>query len=242
MKSLNTPEIILKSKSIGHPIDFKWNKKKNEQFLDPLELNKDLENAVAHINHKAIVGFSAALLEWIYCRFSGYTKSTNDTQQRIEALWCSIANPENSDPLIFDLNLNIPASGSVNGPMWIALMNVRMIDVLYRKGSYLIQNEIIGLILLARHVTPKKKVFDKWLNSMINELNYLYPCSYSYNDLDENAEAVYDSSNDPVICREFFFDPEFEYTLEASENALNDFISNLDFKSNPYLHLSQKAS
>lgn len=242
MKSLNTPEIILKAKSIGSPINFKWNKKKINQFLDPLELNKDLENALAHINHKATVGLTAALLEWIYCRFSGYTKSTNDTQQRIEALWCSIANRDNSEPLNFDLHLNAPASGSVNGPLWIALMNVKMIDVRYRKGSYFIQNEVIGLVLLARHITPKKKVFDKWFNNIINELNHLYPCPYTDNDLDETDEAVYDSSNEAVICREFFFDPEFEYSPEASENALNNFIANLDLKANSYLHLPQKAS
>lgn len=242
MKSLNTPEVILKSKSIGAPIDFKWNKKKIEQFLDPLELNKDLENALNHINHKATVGLSAALLEWIYCRFTGYSKSVNDIQQRIEALWCSIANRENSQPLDFDIDLNVPASGSVNGPIWTALMNIRMVDVKYRKGSYFIQDEIIGLVLLARHITPKKKVFDKWFNNVIVELNYHYPCTYSYTNLDESDEAIYDSSNEPVICREFFFDPEFEYSVEATENALHNFISNLDYKANPFLHLSQEAS
>lgn len=242
MKSLSTPEVILKSKSIGAPIDFKWNKKKIEQFLDPLDLNKDLEIALNYINHKATIGLSAALLEWIYCRFSGYSKSANDIPQRIEALWCSIANRDNSQPLDFDIDLNVPASGSVNGPIWIALMNIRMIDVKYRKGSYFIQDELIGLVLLARHVTTKKKVFDKWFNNVIAELNYHYPCAYNYTNLDESDEAVYDSSNEPIICREFFFDPEFAYSVESTENALHNFINNLDYKANPFLHLSQKAS
>ncbi|MCD0470862.1 hypothetical protein [Flavobacterium sp. JAS] len=242
MKSLNTPDIILKSKSIGHPIDFKWTRKRIHQFLDPLDENIELENVLNGINHKATVGLAAALLEWIHCRFSGYTKSANDIQQRIEALWCSIDNPENTTPLFFDQNLDMPASGSVNGPIWIALMNVRMIDVRYRKGSYFIQNEIIGLVLLARYVTPKEKCFDKWFNDTIIELNRLYPSTYNYNDLDETDEAIYDSSNEPVICRDFFFNPEFEFTPENSENALTAFIENLDPKANPFLQLSQKAS
>lgn len=243
MKSLkNVPQIILNSKSIGHPIDFRWNKKKMDQFLDPLEGNEELEAILVHINHKAAVGLSAALLEWIYWRFTGYTTSMNDIEKRIEALWCSVENPEHTDPLRFDLDLDIPISGYINGPLWVALMNVRMIDVRYRKGSYFLQNELIGLVLLTRHITPKKKTFDKWFNTTITELNRLYPCQYDYNNLDETDEATYDSSNEPLICRDFFFDPEFQNTVEASKNAINNFIENLDIKSNPFLHLSKKAS
>lgn len=243
MKSLkNVPQIILNSQTIGHPIDFKWNEKKMDQFLDPLEGNEDLEAALTHLNHKAIVGLTATLLEWIYWRFTGYSTSINDTEKRIEALWCSIENLDHASPLIFDEDLNIPAAGPINGPLWVALMNVRMIDVRYRKGSYFIQNEVIGLVLLARHITPKKKKFDKWFNNIITKLNHLYPCQYDYNNLDESDEAIYDSSNEPVICRDFFFDPQFEHTIEASKNAVNKFIENLDHKSNPFLHLTKKAS
>lgn len=243
MKNLqNTPQIILKSKSIGHPIDFKWSRKKMEKFLDPLEGNEELENALAQINHKGSIGLTASLLEWIYWRFTGYTKTANDTENRIEALWCSVENLEHTSPLSFDLDLDVSAAGYINGPLWVALMNVRMVDVRYRKGSYFLQSEIIGLVLLARHITPKKKVFDKWFNNTINKLNHYYHCTYSYNDIDASDEAVYDSSNEPVICREFFFDSKFEYTPEASEKAINEFIDNLDQKSNPFLHLSSKAS
>lgn len=171
MKNLqNTPAIIVESKSIGHPINFKWNKKKIDLFLDPSEGNDDLENALLHINHKASIGLTAALLEWVCWRFTGYTKMNNDVQKRIEALWCSIDNVENTKPLLFDTNFDIPASGNVDGPLWITLMNVRMADVMYRKGSYYLQSELIGLVLLTRHITPRKKVFDKWFNRTIAAL------------------------------------------------------------------------
>jgi hypothetical protein len=52
----NTPPIIIQAKSIGHPIDFKWNKKKIHQLLDPLEGNDELEHALMQINHKAHTG------------------------------------------------------------------------------------------------------------------------------------------------------------------------------------------
>ncbi|WP_026730625.1 hypothetical protein [Flavobacterium denitrificans] len=241
MKNLNTPSIILKSKCIGHPIDFKWNKKKAEQFLDCLESNEDLEIALSHINHKASVALTAALLEWVLCRFSGYSKATNDIQERIEALWCSTINLESTNPLEFDLDLNFPTSDHINGPIWVALMTARMIDVNYRKGTYFIQNELAGLVLLVRHITPKKKVFDKWFNKIVVELGHFYPCPYKY-DENRDEEDFYDSSNEPAICREFFFDSEFEYTPEASKNAVNNFINNLDFNSNPFIHISEKAS
>lgn len=243
MRNLNNvPNVILESKSIGHSIDFSWTKKKIDKFLDPIEQNNELENSLMLINHKGSVGLTAALLEWIYWRFTGYTQSTNDTQKRIEALWCSINEREQTNPLLFDTDLEIPAVGSVDGVLWIALMNVRMVDVQYRKGSYFLQNELLGLALLARHITPKKKVFDKWLNKILSELIALYPCQYQYNDLDESDETVYDSSNEPAICREFFFDSEFKYSPEEAEKALHNFIENLDHKANPFLDISRKAS
>ncbi|KUJ60175.1 hypothetical protein AR687_18950 [Flavobacteriaceae bacterium CRH] len=243
MRNLNNvPEIISESKSIGSAIDFTWNRKKIDKFLDPIEQDADLENALVRINHKGSVGLTAALLEWIYWRFTGYTQATHDTQKRIEALWCSINDREQTNPLLFDTDLEIPAVGSVDGVLWIALMNVRMVDVRYRKGSYFLQNELIGLVLLARHITPKKKVFDKWFNKVISDLTRVCPCQYDYTDLDESDEAVYNSSNEPVVCREFFFDAKFEYSTEEAEKALYKFIDNLDHKANPFLDLSKKAS
>lgn len=243
MRNLNNvPKVILESKNIGHPINFKWTRKKIDKFLDPLEENEELEKMLAKINHKGSVGLTAALMEWIYWRFTGYTQETHDTQKRIEALWCSINNKEQTNPLLFDTDLEIPAVGSVNGVLWIALMNVTMIDVQYRKGSYLLQNELTGLVLLVRHITPKKKIFDKWLHKMVSQLIKTHPCPYNVNDIDDVDEAVYDSSNEPLICREFFFDSIFSYTIEASENALHNFIDNLDHKSNPFLDISKKAS
>lgn len=243
MRNLNNvPKIISESKSIGHSIDFTWNKKKIEKFLDPLNQNEELENALMHINHNGSVGLTAALLEWVYWRFTGYTQSTQDTQKRIEALWCSINDREQTNPLLFDTNLDIPAVGCIDGVLWIALMNVRMVDVRYRKGSYFLQNELLGLVLLARHITPKKKIFDKWLGDVLSNLIRLYPCPYNFNDLDESDEAIYDSSNEPKICREFFFDSQFNYSREDAGKALHHFIENLDHKANPFLHLTRKAS
>ncbi|GAA3766093.1 hypothetical protein [Flavobacterium ginsengiterrae] len=243
MRNLNNvPKVISEAKSIGHAIDFKWTKKKIDQLLDPLVGNEELEDILMQINHKGCMGLTAALLEWVNWRFTGYSQTTNDTQKRLEALWCSISNREQTNPLLFDTNFDLSASGSVNGAIWIALMNVRMIDVRYRKGSYFLQNELIGLVLLARHITPKKKIFDKWFNSTVIELTRLYPCSYNNMELDESDEDVYDSSHEPVICREFFFDPEFKYSVEASENAIHNFIDNLDVKANPFLDFSRKAS
>ncbi|CAM3617592.1 hypothetical protein [Flavobacterium chungbukense] len=243
MRNLNNvPKIIMESKSIGHSIDYKWTKKKIDKMLDPVFGNDELENILTQINHKGSLGLTAALLEWIYWRFTGYTQATSDTQKRIEAIWCLINNKEQTNPLLFDIDFQTAASGSVNGALWIALMNVRMIDVRYRKGSYFLQNELVGLVLLARHITPKKKKFDNWFNKITTQLIYTHPNPYKNNKLDESDEAVYDSSNEPVISREYFFDSAFTYTIEASENALHNFIDNLNHKTNAFLNFSKKAS
>ena len=243
MRNLNNvPEVIIESKSIGHSINYKWTKKKINTFLDPIENNDDLENTLMQINHKGSIGPTAALLEWIYWRFTGYTQETHDTQKRIEALWCSLNSKEDTKSLIFDADLEISAVGPVNGALWIALMNVTIIDVKYRKGSYFLQNELIGLVLLARHITPKKKKFDKWFRNTISKLITTHSNSYINDNLDESDEAVYDSSAEPIISREYFFDSTFVYSVENTKNALDDFISNLDHKANAFLSFSKKAS
>jgi hypothetical protein len=77
---------------------------------------------------------------------------------------------------------------------------------------------------------------------MITQLTLKFPCKYRLDTLDESDESVYDSIAEPVLSREFFFDSKFEYTPAASEEALNNFIGNLDHKSNPFLNLTRKAS
>ena len=161
-------------------------------------------------------------------------------KQRIEALWCSVSNPEHTKPLVFDLNMNAPASGPVDGPLWVALMNVRMIDVLRRKGSYYLQSEIVGLALLARHISPKKKIFNQWLKNTLKQLTQLFPCQYAYDDLNNNNE-VYNPSAEPVICRDFFFDPYYKHTAKSSEIAIKNFIARLDYEINPFLNYPSEA-
>ncbi|UWY29980.1 hypothetical protein [Flavobacterium sp. TR2] len=243
MRNLNNvPKAIIKSECIGHPIDYKWTKKKINKLLDAVEGNEQLENTLMQINHKGSIGLTAALLEWVYWRFTGYSQSTNDTQKRIEALWCSIDNPGQTNPLLFDTDFEISAAGSINGALWIALMNVAMIDARYRKGSYFLQNDLVGLVLLVRHITPKQKNFDKWFAKTIVNLIQTHPNPYKNDELDESDEAIYDSSSEPVICREFFFDDQFEYSIEALENGIHGLINNLDHKANSFLNFPKKAS
>ena len=235
MKSIEkAPKIIREAKSINHPIDFKWNGKIMEKLIDPAENHDKLELALTGISYKASLGLTAALLEWIYWRYKNHTESSHEMKQRIEALWCAVSNPEYTKPLVFDLNMNVSASGPIDGPLWVALMNVRMIDVLRRKGSYYLQSEIVGLALLARHISPKKKIFNKWLKSTLKQLNLLFPCRYAYDHLDSNND-VYNPSAEPVICRDFFFDPFYKYTIKSSEIAIKTFVARLDYEVNPFL-------
>ncbi|MCV9932647.1 hypothetical protein OIU80_10165 [Flavobacterium sp. LS1R47] len=241
MKSIEkAPKIIREAKSINHPIDFKWNGKIMEKLIDPAENHNKLELALTSISYKASLGLTAALLEWIYWRYKNRTESSQEMKQRIEALWCSISHPEYTKPLVFDLNMNAPASGPIDGPLWVALMNVRMIDVLRRNGSYNLQSEIVGLVLLVRHTTPKKKKFNKWLKSNLKRLNLLFPCQYTYDDY--NNEEAYNPSEEPVICRDFFFDPLYKYTIKSSEIAIKTFVARLDYETNPFLCFPKEAS
>ncbi|KIC01817.1 hypothetical protein OA88_12110 [Flavobacterium sp. JRM] len=243
MKSLEkVPEIIREAKSVGHVIDFKWNEKIMEKLIDPAENHNKLENALESISYKASLGLTAALLEWIYWRYKSHTESSQEMKLRIEALWCSISNPEYTKPLVFDLNMDAPATGPIDGPLWVALMNVRMVDVLRRKGSYYLQSEIVGLALLARHISPKKKIFNKWLKNTLKELKHIFPCQYTYDNIKAIDEEVYNPSAEPVISRDFFFDPFYIYSAKSSETSIKDFVASLNYETNPFLCFPKEAS
>lgn len=239
MKNLKrTPEIIVEANSLGNKIDFKWTTKKMRKLVDPTEDNEELDKILNKISHKASIALSAALLEWIYWRFKGYTVASDDIKHRIEALWYSIENPKNTNPLAFDTELDVPATGFINGPIWVALMNVRMIDVLYKKGSPLLQSELVGLVLVARHITPKRKIFNKWFENIIYKLQEQFPNQST--EIDYSEETIYDSSSEEKICREFFFNTDFEHTNKSSNFALTEFILNIDYTTNPYCNKIKK--
>ncbi|MEN2401567.1 hypothetical protein GKZ90_0017375 [Flavobacterium sp. MC2016-06] len=234
MKNLKkAPDVISESKSIGHIIDYKWTPKLMEKLIDPIEENEYLEKILNQIGHKASMALAAATLEWVFWRYKALSTKSEDIRQRIEAIWSSIENPENTDALIFDAELDHPANGYINGPIWVSLMNIRIIDILYKKGSNFLQSELIGLVLLARHVTPKKKSFDKWFEDSVSKLTELFPNQNPLMTYDIE-DSIYDFSSEPVICRQFFFDPSFEYSEDASKKALLDFISNIDYEKNQY--------
>lgn len=173
--------------------------------------------------------------------YKSHVESSQDMKQRIEALWCSVSNPEYTKPLVFDINMDAPASGPIDGLLWVALMNVRMVDVLRRKESYYLQSEIVGLALLARHISPKKKIFDKWLKNTLPELTRLLPCQYRQKDLNDADKKVSNPSAEPVICRDFFFDPFFKYSAKSSEIAIKSFIANINSETNPFLSMPIKS-
>jgi hypothetical protein len=234
MKNLKKiPKIIVQAKIIDHVIDYKWTPKIMEKLIDPAGENDELDQILNKIGHKASMGLAAATLEWIFWRLKGLSTKSEDIRQRIEAMWSSIDNPDNTVDLVFDIDLDLPASGFIDGPLWVSLMNIRMIDILYKKGSNFLQSEITGLILLARHLTPKKKIFDKWMEVNIDKLIKFYP-NQNLNSVSELEDSLYNYSKDPVICREFFFDPSFEYNEEASKRALENFISNINYQKNQY--------
>ncbi|QSB26638.1 hypothetical protein [Flavobacterium sp. CLA17] len=232
------PEVIQKSKCMNHIIDYKWNEKIMLGLLDPFEGNDELDNTLNKIGHKAAIGLTASLLEWVYWYFKDYTTMSDDIHHRIESLWYSVENPEDTKPLLFDAELDIPASGFINGPIWIALMNVRMIDVLYKKRSFMLQSELVGLVLLVRHVAPKRKKFDKWFEGTISKLVSQFPNQNP--EVPFSEDAVYDSSGEALICREFFFEPMFNNCNEATKSALNDFILNIDYEANPFCSKNKK--
>jgi hypothetical protein len=80
----------------------------------------------------------------------------------------------------------------------------------------------LAMALLARHVTPKKAGFDKWLTASLSKAKAHYPATNA--PVDDEAPVPPD-----------FFDPDFEWSEEAVAASQARFLATLSPSRNPYL-------
>ena len=214
-----------------------WDANCFNKFSNLLITNNRLSAIVKKLGYKAAFGVAAALTELIHLRSKTYFPNVGFDQEfawRFEALWASTIDPNylksfKFENRYFDEN-EVLTPHSAN---WSV---IRHMAREYTKGSFYIHRYLINLSMLARHLVKDKKMFDNWFAEMIRKTVEAFPCSYDYADLDfDNVLARYDCSADAPVPREFFFDPEFEYSEEAAKPVLNTFLKSLDYENNPWL-------
>ncbi|XKM12635.1 hypothetical protein RCS94_06310 [Orbaceae bacterium ac157xtp] len=235
---MNIPTILNHSEFMDAPLDYKWDEDTSLFYIDEAD-NEKVYVAFWALNHKASMGMIAALCEWIYWRVYKHVGRPS-IEECIEGLWASIINK--------DYSFNWEANNEYNstpaeGPIYAMIFSLNQLIDAYHEGWHFFIN-VDKLALLARHIAPNKKQFDEWFQKTLKKAASLFPSTIDHKDIAKHPrkydDVYYDSSDEPAIPREFFFEAGFDYETADNASLINQFLSNLDYANNRFLNSPEK--
>lgn len=215
---LDTPEFLTKE------ITFKWEDKSVDYFTYKVE-NEKLIDTLWKLNHKSTLGLVAACGEWVFWRFSKIYEKTSVAINAMEPLWLGLIDKH----YIKNWKFTSPPEDTIyKNILWIIFNSHLFIRDNYIKGDYQIQFRVMNMIMLARHVTPNNIMFDDWLSDCLKRSIELFPAQYDRGKTLGKTVNGYDSSNEPPIPREFYFEPDFDYEAADIDKLMEKFMNEVD--------------
>jgi hypothetical protein len=176
-----------------------------------------LENKIAKLQFRAVLGLAAAFGEWTVFRLAHLTDASLAVQY-IEAIWASIVDWR------YASGLEVPPrdrwKGQARGPLRATMFVLEEASTNAR-GSEPNAYDAVCLSNLAEHVLPDSKAFRNWRRTVLDRLLPLYP----YSRKDELG---------PPVPREAY-DPAFDFKVAMTKDLTTRYLKGLDFSKNPYL-------
>ncbi|XKM12636.1 hypothetical protein RCS94_06315 [Orbaceae bacterium ac157xtp] len=235
---MKIPTILNHSEFLDAPLDYKWNEDTSLFYIDEAD-NEKVYFAFWALNHKASLGMVTALCEWIYWRVYKHINKPA-IEECIESLWASVINMDYSYK--WDATTGY-VSTPTEGPIWAMAFLMGEPVATYHEGWHFFPT-VDKLALLARHIAPNKKQFDEWFQKTLKKAASLFPSTIDHKDIAKHPRKYdnvpYDSSDEPAIPREFFFEADFDYETADNASLINQFLSNLDYANNQFLNSPEK--
>lgn len=226
------PDVLNNEPFLRKELTVKWDQDSTGYFLFKVE-NERLMEALKALNHKAVVGLSAALAEWIFWRIKG-SYPIEATLPVTDALWLGLIDRRYINNWKYGADKGEDIYDNI---LWITLACLQEIRYHYTIGDYRILYRVVNLTMLARHIAPDKSQFDNWLGGCLERATEFFPARYDRDDVRNNPDnynKCYDSSSEPPIPREFFFEPGFDYKTANIDELLERFINGLDHSNELY--------
>jgi hypothetical protein len=223
---MTLPDYLTNS-SLVAPVDYKWSRVIANGFVAvPGENHPKLWDALEEISVRATFALGVACSAWIFARFQHKT-DISDFLLRLEAALASTIDwryanlPKPVSPPAG------PAPDPVGEPVRMAGRFLTYLHDYYKKTYSKVPNKgvratTLSMALLARHVTPKKAGFDKWLTESLRKAKAHYPAT--------NATIQKEAPVSPD-----FYDPDFKWSEEAVAASQARFRATLSASRNPYL-------
>lgn len=234
---IEIPDDIKKANCAGAPVDFDWNEELSSKFAFDKELNVRMAEAFNKANYRTNVALAICVFEWFARRFEGVLDLT-DAYLRLEAAWACAINLHYLDKKAFEKYehgeaLPPPATNVLTvgiSRLWKPL-------TVYRRARINIAGESVNLALFTHYVMSDPTAFDGWLEATLRRGAKTFPREVKTYDWKAN---FYNFTQERIVPREFFFDPDFEYSDDAAMSVLQQFLDSLDPEKNPYLHTPEE--
>lgn len=239
---LESPIDITKSNCVGSPIVFEWNDRLLSKFAYERELNPRLSEALYEINYRANVSLAVSVFEWFVRRFEGIF-DLDDAFFRLESAWACTINPHYLNLSAFKTySFGQNTEGTGGDVLTTGIDRIWKPLKEYAKASIGMPGVCVNLSLLTRHVMADSKAFDTWLESAMRKAASTFPREVASYD---SESGVYNFTLEKIVPREFFFDPDFQYSDESATQVLQEFLDSLEPEANPYLlstdHMKQNG-
>jgi len=224
------PSVISKSGIIGLPFDYEWNGDIAIYFneTEPQERNVRLQRVIDKCGYKACFSMAIALSKWFFHRLEGHV-DLNDLWLRIYAMEAGAVDRLYIKTLDYSGNY---IDDQINGPLWSLLCITRNLTRRYVNQWVYMRDCLINMITLFRYISNNNNIFDKWVTESFQKIVEIFPWEESDPDMKK-----YDASQDNLVPLSFFFEGNFHYDEERTKNEMNEFLTKLNYKQNPYLRI-----
>lgn len=217
----------LDPRALQTKVDYEWTRRIANKFQAvPGEDYPKLWDALEELSLRACYALGVACSEWVVARFQ-HLSNVADAELRIEAASAATIDWRYANPSEPDAPDSGPNPDPVAEPLWLAALFLFDLHGFYVKTyegekNQGIRGTALSLILLARHVVPKKAGFDKWLTASMRKAKAQYPAAKS---------PIQKEGNVPPA----FFEVDFKWSEDAAAESQANILASLNPARNPYL-------
>lgn len=213
------PPLFVPGPVVGAPLSYVWDPDIGLALMRPMpDEHVRLASAFRPLCERAAFAVLLATAEWILWRLHGHA-DLRDALQRMEAGYAALVDSRYARLPI--PRGEYPDPAEIHGPLDAMAHLMAEGFEAYFAGAAEVKQSAFCMALVARHVCPDPKLFERWLSTTLRTLAKHFP--------DEERPLQLQA----VMARATFHDDVRPGTAAAS--ALNAFLQSLDVSTNPYL-------
>lgn len=225
---LAPPAYIREAALEGLPADYRWDRSYTVKSLTKLE------DLVQKISTRGQIALGAVVAEWVVWRLTGLGE-TRPLLLRVESLFAMSADYRYA--VEKPNNPYLGRKGPIDEPLHDTFRELnKMANHMHAFWTSVAQ-EVALTCHLVRQILPRPQPFDKWFKQAAKTLGQIYP-NETYGEVDDDSEEAPEVERSRALgvpVPRQALDPSSKYEPRQGPALIREFLSSLDYKTNPYL-------